>query len=554
MTGAPSFTGNLKPHIERRLHLRHRLGAIAYLDIGADNGGIVLNISEDGLELQAVGPLDKQTELRLRIKAPNSQTRIEVSAQIVWLSDTNRQAGVRFRDMRLGDLLVIQDWIQSQSASRAPRAAEPSKQKEITAEYERKRETIRELRDKWLSLMPELGSSLTGPQKSLEVDRGSQGLDAPPCDEAPESFRKPAPESPQFADGAKWLSPQPPKKVASDTGEYQGRNATSSLEPDTGATAKISPNQNMISSKPILAEPIPPFRALSVATPTSRTSRDPMPGLVKPPVSAAESRTNLMPGLLNAAPAGAAATEGILSRKQAIFAVFFAVCSVVFFSIGRWVGHVSPRRQAAQTVERRENPAPAIEPTTGESAARDPNSVGLPAPDKSHAGHVSRRPALEKDAIAPSTRSSSALPEVQNVPSNKPPDPTLTMPATMEQPENVEPVTAPRDSAEPASGPRIVAGRTLKPSDRFNQCYLSYRVDPAYPLEAKQKGIEGVVKIEQVIGPDGSVRRVKLLSGPPLLAPAALEAARYWRYFPALLNGQPVETEQEITIDFRLTP
>ena len=100
--------------------------------------------------------------------------------------------------------------------------------------------------------------------------------------------------------------------------------------------------------------------------------------------------------------------------------------------------------------------------------------------------------------------------------------------------------------------PRIVAGRKLRPSDRFNPCHLTYRVEPAYPAVAQQQRIEGAVKIHQVIGADGSVQSIKLLTGPPLLVPAAMEAAKYWRYLPALLNGQPVETEQDIEINFRL--
>jgi protein TonB len=92
----------------------------------------------------------------------------------------------------------------------------------------------------------------------------------------------------------------------------------------------------------------------------------------------------------------------------------------------------------------------------------------------------------------------------------------------------------------------------LKPSDRFNPCYLAYRVEAEYPPEAQKQQIEGVVKIRQVVGIDGKVRSVKLLTGPPLLVPAALEAARYWRYLPALLNGQPIETEQDVEIEFHL--
>jgi len=140
----------------------------------------------------------------------------------------------------------------------------------------------------------------------------------------------------------------------------------------------------------------------------------------------------------------------------------------------------------------------------------------------------------------------------QNTPS-KPPEQNLTTLATTKEQESNPPVApALVNSEAAASSPRIVAGLILKPSDRFNPCYLAYRVEAAYPQQAEEQRIEGVVKIQQVIGTDGRVRSVKLLSGPPLLASAALEAAQYWRYVPALLNGRAVETEQDVEIEFRL--
>ena len=103
-----------------------------------------------------------------------------------------------------------------------------------------------------------------------------------------------------------------------------------------------------------------------------------------------------------------------------------------------------------------------------------------------------------------------------------------------------------------ASPTRIVDGLTLKPSDRFNPCHLTYRVEPNYPDEAKSQHVEGVVKIRQRIGSNGNVIDAKVISGPALLNESALDAARYWRYLPALLNGQPVETQKDIEIEFHL--
>jgi TonB family protein len=124
--------------------------------------------------------------------------------------------------------------------------------------------------------------------------------------------------------------------------------------------------------------------------------------------------------------------------------------------------------------------------------------------------------------------------------------------STKDRESKAQVATAVENSAAATPSQRVVAGLTLKPSDRFNPCYLAYRVEAAYPMEALEQRVEGVVKIQQVVGADGRVRSVKLLSGPAILAPAALDAARYWRYLPALLNGQPVETEQDIEIGFRL--
>ena len=78
------------------------------------------------------------------------------------------------------------------------------------------------------------------------------------------------------------------------------------------------------------------------------------------------------------------------------------------------------------------------------------------------------------------------------------------------------------------------------------------RVEPAYPDDAKREGIEGTVKLHVVVGRDGAVESVEPVSGPPLLAKAAINAVREWRYAQTLLGGQPVETEQDIVVKFRL--
>jgi len=78
------------------------------------------------------------------------------------------------------------------------------------------------------------------------------------------------------------------------------------------------------------------------------------------------------------------------------------------------------------------------------------------------------------------------------------------------------------------------------------------RVEPIYPEDAKRQGIEGTVKLHIVVGRDGNVLSAAPTSGPALLTNAATSAIREWRYAQTLLGGQPVETEQDVVIKFRL--
>jgi TonB family protein len=81
---------------------------------------------------------------------------------------------------------------------------------------------------------------------------------------------------------------------------------------------------------------------------------------------------------------------------------------------------------------------------------------------------------------------------------------------------------------------------------------LITQVKPNYPPEAKQAGIQGTVQLQAVLGKDGKVQDIKVLSGEPVLAAAALDAVKQWVYRPTLLNGEPVEVKTTIDVNFTL--
>ena len=98
--------------------------------------------------------------------------------------------------------------------------------------------------------------------------------------------------------------------------------------------------------------------------------------------------------------------------------------------------------------------------------------------------------------------------------------------------------------ALPAPGAPVRVGGTIRPPER-----LVY-VPAVYPEQARAADTRGVVILEIVIGPDGSVSDAKVLRSIPLLDQAALDAARQWRYAPTLLNGNPVPVIMTVTVSF----
>ena len=105
-------------------------------------------------------------------------------------------------------------------------------------------------------------------------------------------------------------------------------------------------------------------------------------------------------------------------------------------------------------------------------------------------------------------------------------------------------LTASRDS--PQAPDRV-------PDDAM-QNLLIRKVNPVYPPLARQARIQGTVILKIVISKSGNVQNLQLVKGHPMLAPAAFEAVRQWKYQPYLLNGEPVEVETNVQVNFVLGP
>ncbi len=108
-------------------------------------------------------------------------------------------------------------------------------------------------------------------------------------------------------------------------------------------------------------------------------------------------------------------------------------------------------------------------------------------------------------------------------------------------------------SSTPVAVPKVAAPTRVRVSQGVTEGLLIHQVKPNYPPLARQARIQGSVVLQAVIAKDGTIQNLHLVSGHPMLAPAAIEAVKQWRYKPYILNGDPVEVETQITVNFTLS-
>src|SRR5271166_5626188 len=105
----------------------------------------------------------------------------------------------------------------------------------------------------------------------------------------------------------------------------------------------------------------------------------------------------------------------------------------------------------------------------------------------------------------------------------------------------------------PTAVPKAVAPpQRVRVSQGVSQGLLIHKVQPQYPPLARQARVQGTVVLQAVIGKDGTIQNLHVVSGHPMLTASALEAVKQFRYKPYFLNGEPVEVETTINVIFTL--
>src|SRR6266478_3161579 len=455
-----------------RAHARRRMLPIAYVELGQENGGILLNLSEGGLAVRSALPLGSREFTGIRFQAPASQAWLTAGGRIVWLSDSKKEAGIQFTELPEGARKKIHQW-----------AAEGDSEDVIES----------------------LPSSS---EESREPSR--QILDAPD----PEGAGTGEPR------GARTRLPQTPRERAPTLGGAVGVGATG-----------------------------PPARGFRFTDYSMFAEEPEKEGIWIEPTRHRKGR-------------GGTALLVLL-----VAALFFTVGSTVGRgSLDGWIAYL---RDAA---ENQIAPAPKVTPPAppeladaAGAAADQADAKSAPDVDRPKAeggaSPTSEPVANSQAANTPIAEKKVAMPRDNRALDTEPSGAAehsilVNPPGPGGRPFHVN-LPAETISASPAIA--ISAQRTLQiqasasgRSERVVIGKLKSHSDPFYPAEARKQRIEGSVQLRARVGRTGQIIGVTPVSGPGLLASAATDAVREWRYEPTFIDGDPVETLADITIVFRL--
>ena len=533
----------IHPTRDRRLQTRTTPASRAYVELGDTRGGMVLNISETGMAVAAADPLVVDDYFpRIRFQLPSSGQSIEVSAQIVWLADSKKSAGIRFVDLTAEARNQISDWIASEKPA-------PESEGLTLAPAE--------------SFLPATLESF--PEEPVESVCPEQ--DEPSSAKLIAHTASPASEivMPEILDASRLsLVEDLREKVHHHTpvAGFRRQVRTDNVE---SSRDRI---KNSRSHLYVLA--IPGFQVAALVilfavislTVGLTVGRGP---LGKPPRDAQKSNLAVdatSPALHNRR----GETTSRASTPPA--ANTFHTPAVNAPAPKTEESRADPSAQSLN--ERLADTAKRAKPTGPSSAvtSRSPiesnGSTGLiarnaPPPANSQPAHSLgavgplggaprySAPGTVTSATGAAPHQSSPSTILVNGPGDgrKPfrltlPEKTIAASSSFAMASQLSVLVSPESGPTPANVPARLQAPEL----------VSF-VWPRYPRPGDRHGSSETAKVRTTIGELGQVLDVKPVSGSISLLPAAVSAVRLWRYKPTLLNGRPVQAQQDVTIEFR---
>ena len=587
------------PARDRRAHPRQRIRSLAYVHLGEGNGGIVLNISEGGIGVQAAEALDEgEGVLSMRIEIPRSRKRLEVRGEIMWVGESLKEAGLRFVDLPEDALRRIRSWMaHEESPGTAPEESEEEVEPPVVRTAEDRAETVvvEESSAREENPVAEAEAlAAQGDEQSSEVEeRADEDLEPVEFDAELVAFdEEPADETAEA-----------PRDEPAEVGEGAGVTMEGSAEAaeklvsagpvtwkEEDRAQKIAPPAVALAKNP--QNPIAPF------TPISGTHGAPAFAMAAaPPASARYSSGDAAASLFpkpRVPVEPAAGEDGWKSFRVQLQSGWFLAALVLLLATISFVAGMAVRRGALNAmmgdVDDVAQPKSAPAPSAGNLAASPygngssaagstasakplqieivdlenhrwtiPAATGANRGDAGSSRQTQVNEAASSDAAAPSSAASNVTApnqfSAQGSASHGAAGATATpgAPLMLSLPES--PISASGSVAIRATGMvAIPAGEADSGQHARNLQIgeLTNLVEPVYPSDARQARLEGTVKLHVVVGANGEIQSFRTVSGPESLAQAATAAVREWRYRPTLLNGKAVERQEDVIFVFRL--
>jgi TonB family protein len=605
MPGNRDYFGGITDARDRRRYSR-QITSLNYIKLGETNGGILLDVSEDGLAFTAAESLVGEFIPRLRFQLAENADWIEASGRIIWLNDSKKGAGIQFVSISNEDREQIRRWILSKTPSEIQDSARAArkihKESEITT-FPAPRNDTRKIETQYEILEPDLQRMF--PSESVLGPEAAQ----------PNPVRAPQVETPS----AIHASPHE-EYFPSESAMRREPAATEASEVEIQPHTREAQREEFPSNVPQVRTTVPRFAStLQVETPpeTHQTQRKESVASerarpIEQPEAATEPEPASVPNTNEFRPSDFARRAARLPtfgyqtsagyqkhedwtnwvdpatahRSKLGFVVLGVILVVAAFAIGMSFGHGSfdefvesmrrlmpDKYQQAPTVatpsaESAATPlSTAVETKTDANADAPTQAQGAePAAQTSETPTASNpdTPASKNEktqaAETPSkTETSSGSEKGKSAISQEDSTSVLvTAAGTGGQPFRLTtPETAVSASSSVAISsqasvlvPREAGAEASQQPKRLQPGTLLFHVDPQYPRKLARNEV-AIVKVLATVGENGQVINVQQISGPQQFASAAISAVREWRYSPTLFDGRPVKTEQTITIAFR---
>ena len=406
----------------------------------------------------------------------------------------------------------------------------------------------------------------------IKIEDTPAPVPAPVAQTQPAVAWEPLQEEPQPAIPAAAL--QDASKVTATSGTAP--SAGSAFPSHSGSAAATAPAREAVASPaPEKENKTIAFEPVKTSQPSPVHAAGPEIGTVAPPT--------FHSGGVSDAPSFAALSDensgGSGSNKKILIAaaVVLAVAALGYFGYEKFGNSttttsephpvVAPQNAVSQTVG-----SPNVAPQN--SAALAPTSSPVPTPATTSAAPVAAGKTVGTSTfdqpstsagVSPSIRIATPLPETKK-PSSAPMVVKSNAGATKTQTQAQADESAPSlpnvdTSANGSSLPSLIASgspnlprptlATVRVSQGVSQGLVIKRVQPKYPQAALAVHAGGAVLIEATVNKEGNISNLKVLNGDPILAKAALDAVRQWRYKPYYLDGEPVEIQTQITVNFK---